>query len=170
MSFDLAYLQIPVFQGINDQPVEPTASKAGNGAHLISQFNQLIDDVVTILNDLELATNTNPSPQSVVVNTDVLTYQAAANQNIVVIGAISGGNLIISLPSNPNAGDRLSVIRADQNNAARISNYGTFCGNQSTNKLLIPEIYKQVTLIYIDETIGWITDNQEYLVEDIELT
>lgn len=37
------YLQskIETFNGINASPVAPTAEQAGNGSHLIAQFNSL---------------------------------------------------------------------------------------------------------------------------------
>lgn len=41
------YLQskIETFEGINNNLVAPTSEQAGNGSHLIAQFNSLIDDV-----------------------------------------------------------------------------------------------------------------------------
>lgn len=37
------YLQskIETFEGINNNPVAPTTEQAGNGSHLIAQFNSL---------------------------------------------------------------------------------------------------------------------------------
>lgn len=45
---DLSNLKIPVFTGINDTPVAPIATKAGNGSHLISKFNSLVETVEQI--------------------------------------------------------------------------------------------------------------------------
>lgn len=43
LSTDLTAKKISTFPGINDQPKAPIATEAGNGSHLIKQFNDLID-------------------------------------------------------------------------------------------------------------------------------
>lgn len=43
LSSDLTTKKITTFPGINDQPRIPTTTEAGNGSHLIKQFNDLID-------------------------------------------------------------------------------------------------------------------------------
>lgn len=40
---DYTNLKISVFPGINQNPIAPTNVLAGNGSHLIAQFNSLID-------------------------------------------------------------------------------------------------------------------------------
>lgn len=50
---DLSQHQTATFPGINDAPVPPTASKAGNGSDLISKVNALINDISSSFNTLD---------------------------------------------------------------------------------------------------------------------
>lgn len=43
MTFSLQSFKVPTFPNINDTPEIPTATKAGNGSHIISQYNSLVD-------------------------------------------------------------------------------------------------------------------------------
>lgn len=52
MPYDFNEFKVPIFTNINDKPVEPTASKAGNGADMIERFNSLIDQLQSTLNSL----------------------------------------------------------------------------------------------------------------------
>lgn len=54
MTYDLSEFKTPVFPNINDKPVEPTASKAGNGADLIYRLNGLVDKLESTLNSLNV--------------------------------------------------------------------------------------------------------------------
>lgn len=45
MASNFSNLLIPIFPNINDQPLNPTASRAGNGAHLIKSYNDLINQL-----------------------------------------------------------------------------------------------------------------------------
>lgn len=50
--------KIEIFPGINDTPIPPTNIKGGNGAHLLKEFNSLIDDILanfSAYNDATLA-------------------------------------------------------------------------------------------------------------------
>lgn len=53
MPIDYSNYKTPVFPNINDNPVAPTASKAGNGADLINKVNSLINELEVILNSLD---------------------------------------------------------------------------------------------------------------------
>ena len=44
--------KIEIFEDINDTPIAPTASHGGNGSHLISNYNSLIDTIDTDVNDI----------------------------------------------------------------------------------------------------------------------
>lgn len=52
MPYDFSNFKVPVFTNINDKPVEPTPSKAGNGADIINRFNNLVDEFQSALNSL----------------------------------------------------------------------------------------------------------------------
>ncbi len=43
LSSNISDKKVKVFAGVNDTPTSPTALKAGNGSHLVAQFNSLID-------------------------------------------------------------------------------------------------------------------------------
>lgn len=58
MTYDFSEFKTPVFPNINDKPVEPTASKAGNGADLIYRLNGLVDKLESSLNSLSLTSPT----------------------------------------------------------------------------------------------------------------
>lgn len=58
MPIDYSNYKTPIFPNINDNPVAPIASKAGNGADLISRVNGLIDELQTTLNSLPSANAT----------------------------------------------------------------------------------------------------------------
>lgn len=50
---DLSSHKIDVFSDINDIPVPPTPNRAGNGSHLISKINTLIDELNSELQRLQ---------------------------------------------------------------------------------------------------------------------
>lgn len=52
MPYNFSKFKVPVFTNINDKPVEPTSSKAGNGADIINRVNGLIDELQSALNSL----------------------------------------------------------------------------------------------------------------------
>lgn len=52
MSYNFDTYKIETFAGINDSPRKPTASKAGNGSHLISQFNSFVTLAEQVYNTL----------------------------------------------------------------------------------------------------------------------
>lgn len=48
MCADLNNYKTPIFPGVNDTPIAPTATKAGNGSDLIARINGLIDELETL--------------------------------------------------------------------------------------------------------------------------
>ncbi len=57
MTVDLSEYKVPVFPNINDAPVAPIASKAGNGADLIARLNGLIDTLAAVVSGSNVVTN-----------------------------------------------------------------------------------------------------------------
>ena len=49
---DFTSFKVPIFPGINDAPVSPTASKGGNGSDLVARFNGLTDTVEQVLSNI----------------------------------------------------------------------------------------------------------------------
>lgn len=54
---NLENYQVDVFPGINDAPVAPTQSKAGNGSHLIKQFNDSLAEIDIKFTEIESQLN-----------------------------------------------------------------------------------------------------------------
>lgn len=157
MSFDLEYLQVPIFPGINDVPVEVTDSKAGNAADFISKFNQLLSDATANLNELQ-------SSKWLVVFTDAVSYTASSGDKLVVTNSGNDGSLVVYLPNNPNSGDTVSFIKTNDNDVVDIENYGTFKASQYTRRITLAVSYLPVTFIYVDTQFGWISNNESSLV------
>ena len=57
MAIDLSGHKVPVFPNINDAPIAPIATKAGNGADLIARLNGLIDALAFLVNSSNAVTN-----------------------------------------------------------------------------------------------------------------
>ncbi len=79
MSFELPDPKVPVFPGVNDSPIAPTALTAGNGAHLIQQHNLLVDILNFTLN-APSEPNSYPSLNKVLTE-DITLYVDSANGN-----------------------------------------------------------------------------------------
>jgi hypothetical protein len=48
---DLSAYEIPVFSGVNDISIAPTATKGGNISHFYNKYNNLIAQLETIITD-----------------------------------------------------------------------------------------------------------------------
>lgn len=53
MEIDLNKYKTPIFPNINDNPIIPTASKAGNGSDLIAKINGLIEELQITFDSLQ---------------------------------------------------------------------------------------------------------------------
>ena len=78
--FDLGNEKIPIFTDINDVPVAPSATTAGNASHLISKYNSLIDQLEAVLDDLCPTSHTHWHTDSIVVNGSGLSNGQNTNQ------------------------------------------------------------------------------------------
>lgn len=67
---DFSSRKVPVFPGINDIPVQPTAELAGNGSDLINRYNNLVQDLESEFNQLAQASSKTllPLDQNFYVN------------------------------------------------------------------------------------------------------
>lgn len=54
MSLNLQNKKIQTFPGINNSPVAPSPTSAGNASHLIAQYNNLVDSLEAYFNSLSL--------------------------------------------------------------------------------------------------------------------
>lgn len=149
MPTDFNAIKIPVFSGINDVPVAPTANKAGNGSHLASKFNELVSAIQSTL--------ISSSNDWIVVTEE---YFAKAGDKILTFRENStGGNYNIFLPETPQPTDSITLLLADPSASINLSYYHAFQGSffDSTK---ITQSFEEVTLIFIDNTLGWIANKQ----------
>ena len=50
---DYSNKKVPIFSGINDQPIAPTADSGGNISHLYDLYNQVLDILTTDITNIE---------------------------------------------------------------------------------------------------------------------
>lgn len=78
MTFDFSADKVPIFPNINDKPDPPTTLKAGNGSHLISLYNKLIDNLTDALGSLETNNEDSISSLQEVVSSAQNSFQESA--------------------------------------------------------------------------------------------
>lgn len=159
MAYNLQSYKIETFTGINDQPVAPTTTKAGNGAHLIKQHNELVDLLEGYLGNLEESISQSSVSNWVVVTND---YTANPGESIVFntyIPEEGKTEFALTLPNNPPIGTPVSFINTNQDIKIIINGFNSFKG-QSDIGLSIKDAYILRTLVYIgDQWIPVTTDN-----------
>lgn len=102
--FDVEPFKIKVFPGQNDIPIPPTTNKAGNGSHLVSRYNSVLDEIQSLITEIDLSSRWTP------VFGDHTIYKS---QNVIV----PQGNVYIELPpSNSSLEDTtVGIIAATSN-------------------------------------------------------
>lgn len=161
MAYNLQSYKIETFAGINDQPIAPIATKAGNGAHLIKQYNEIVDLLEGYLGDLEESINQLSASNWVVVTND---YTANAGESIAfnTYNPEDGKTeFILTLPNNPPIGSQVSFINTNQDIKILISGFNSFMGRSASSvSLSIKDAYILRTLVYIgNDWIPATTDN-----------
>lgn len=150
MTLDFDSIKIPVFTGINDSPKTPTVSKAGNGSHLIKQFNDLIDLIKNAFSDLKT------SFRWIVTDTD---YTASVGEKIAVRASSS---VTVTLPSSPQQGDSVSLINTNNLISIHISHSGLFAGISSPVVSIDGKQFESIDLIWTND-MGWIPSKPDVL-------
>lgn len=168
MSFDFESLKIPVFTGINDNPVEPTKTKAGNGSHLIGAINTLIDETVDALNNLQYGLDhlLPPINNWKIIPTDAVEYYAQPGDKIVIASTGTDRNFTIHLPSNPPEGTEISLIKTSDSDTVQIGYNGKFC-NDYPYQLFLADRYRLATVIWTGDSFGWIPNVRNYGIEEV---
>lgn len=167
MTIDFSNTKIPVFPDVNDTPIEPTATGAGNGSHLIQQYNNLVNSVEVVINDLQDSITDLISSNWEIVEDD---YVASSNDKIVfnTNQPIVGKNIYyLYLPNNPTSGNTVSFINTNPSIQIEIKLAteeilfeGTYLA-----RLYLADQYIEHKLIYVPN-IGWISTNSDnYLKE-----
>lgn len=151
MNFDFDSIKIPVFTGINDNSRIPTASKAGNGSHLIKQFNDLIDLIKNAFSDLKT------SSKWIVTDAD---YIANVGEKIAVRSSLS---VTLTLPESPQSGDSVSLVNTNSLTSIYIAGSGIFAGMYNPVVSIDGKQFESVDLIWVDEIMGWIPSKPDIL-------
>lgn len=142
---DYTDLKIPVFANINDQPVIPTATKAGNGSNLIATINDLLDRLTA----QPAASNSN-------WNVITASTQLQVNsKNLMTIGENNDTSIVLTLPANIVTGNYVTLLKAHEALTCEIAVYPQIRGYGSST-VTLEAIYEEVTLVYLDSNQGWI--------------
>lgn len=145
-------LKIPVFTGINDQPTLPTASKAGNGSHIVSVINSLIDALSNL--------SASPSSGWNVVSED--TTLLPNSKNLIAIGSNNDTTILLTTPTSLTPGTYVTLLKAQENITCQIVvSYQIF--NHSFSTITLDKINEEITLIYLDNAKGWIMSRNDVL-------
>jgi len=164
MTYDFSSFKVPVFTGINNQPVAPTAIKAGNGAHLIDLFNQFVDEMELVINSLDSSVNSNIEQPWTVLDSSNNYYQVQASDKFILFNPDSSysTSITLSFPDNPQPQTTFSYLAI---NSFEISfnNFFRHSGNDANvmNYTSTPDIIK---FIYVDENIGWISNRGDVII------
>lgn len=127
-------LKIQTFSGINDNPIAPTASKAGNGSHLIAKFNDLVDSLRWKI---------------------ITSNYTSVNQDKLIIDNTSNGLIEITLPQSPTPGDAIKLVKALYNGVVTINLNGSSFESTVPESIAINGL-KEITFLYVNTDRGWI--------------
>lgn len=140
---DLTNLKIQTFSGINDSPIAPTASKAGNGSHLIQQINSLID---------ALSVTSSNSNWSVVSN--INNYNVQSNDQLLLPRAPGDESpFIVNLPTNFQLGESFKFIK-NSPNLLEINSSGSYVNGQYPSRVLVQNVEHEIITCIWNGT-GW---------------
>lgn len=166
MTYNLQNYKVEVFPNINDTPIEPTATKAGNGSHLIQQFNDVVDETEAGLNSLEEycdSLSRAGAPRWLPI---IETYTAEHGQRILYLNnpnLYPETTIDLHLYPNPQVGDWIEIFKLTRDYRINLYGYlGIFNGISYYNEVYIAkETVGSVSLIYCgNDYLGWVTNNQ----------
>lgn len=151
MFFNKDDLQVPVFVGINDNPVVPTDSTAGNGSDLIARHNLLVERTASHFGDIK-------GNWKVWSSFFVFAFPIQYGDKIITEPGFPGDlQGFLSTDSGlPESGNSFSIYSTNPLHKVYIANIPTFDGNSTGDgKVFIYNTTEIVTFIYIDNNIGW---------------
>lgn len=161
MSYDFSHLTIPTFPGINDTPIEPTETKAGNGSHLISKFNDFLSESYAIINFIndsvsELQNNPPAPPDRWIGINDGYNLQSPSEKLFLYGQFNPATDRTIVFHYEPSFFASVRIFNSSNCNI-RISMYGRF-QEQDINFVYVDSspTPKEVGFIWLDSSIGWI--------------
>lgn len=148
-------LLISTFPGINDQVVAPTASKAGNGSHLIKAHNDLVNFLEgTVSPAYTILENSND-------------YSVSHAEKLIVFSNSGFSAINIILPSSPVPGTWFSVFCSNQSTVVDFLGYGKYQSGYPI-RVYFQNEYKVITLIYINSDFGWMPDELEIIETEFD--
>lgn len=151
-------LKVPVFSGINDLPIMPTALKAGNGSHLIATINSLIDS-------LEVQSIANSNDWIIVKYSEVTGFGFYTELNkkyMFLMDSDEEGSINISFPGTPNLGDKVTMLKVDNSLTCYLEIFDKVRGHRSETATL--NVNEEVTFTYLGTNSGWTFNNNSALV------
>lgn len=151
MPSDFDEFKVSVFPNINDKPVEPTSSKAGNGAHIISQFNGLLDRLATPWR---------------IINSN---YTALLGDKIIIDTNGVTSDIIVTLPEDPPACTPVTLIRYGSDGVVRIHLNGARYDQGLLGEVKLETAAEEVTLIFLSVSYGWMPNRSNLVVVDYSL-
>lgn len=180
MPYNFSDALIEVFPNINNLPTAPTATKAGNGSHLIEKHNSLIDKTTDAFDVLESQTNLLDSRIITLQNQLSIfgskqywklinsNYDVQLGDKLIINNA---GSLTLNLPNSSNSGlvtgFYFELIKVD-NTVVTIGDFNTKIMGATYNLINLNTVGESMALIYVDENIGWIPNRQNMLILTID--
>lgn len=147
MTADYSDLLISTFPNINDQPVAPTASKAGNGAHLVKSFNDLINrlDTPSSSNWLEISN----------------AYTAKNKERLFSINSFAENTNVV-LSENPPVGFSFTALNGIEGSSLYMNRITKLFG-VDIGDVYISMPYIAVEFFYVSDEYGWACTNKQAL-------
>ena len=150
---------VNIVTGINDEPIPPSSTRAGNGSHLIAKYNDFVYVV-------QAALNSTPEnvPQCVITATGHLCEPGS--RVVVVDDGVNDNPLYI--PANPPPGTECSIMHVPRGKEVtiRVDNNNPFLYKGSLVTVLVFSlVFEFASLIYIGQPegieidFGWVPNN-----------
>lgn len=158
MTFNPTELQVPIFTGINDDPIVPTDASAGNGSDLISRHNLLVTRIVSAFSSIAGGSSSTTGTWRILE--DINSIFSVNDKNRILIDPTLGVDVALSLSSaQVYPGFGFSVLSTNPPIKVSILGISRFSGNSPSGE----EIYfsnnpKTIEFIYINSNIGWYSD------------
>lgn len=158
MPFDPTELQVPVFTGINDEPIVPTNTNAGNGSDLISRHNLLVTRVVSAFNSISGGSSQFFPSWRIVENMNSM-FSVNDKDRVLIDPTLNVdvALFLINAPLYPGFG--FSVLSTNLAINVTILGISKFNGNSLSNeKIHFSNTPRILEFIYINSSIGWYSD------------
>lgn len=147
MSIDLTPYKIEIFENINDKPVPPTATKPGNGPHLIKAYNDALAAIQASNDSASTAWQIVQGSASPAIGSKLACLNDGSN-------ACS-----ITLPTPRNEGDAIEVLNLSLPMTINLTSLPpefAFWGG-TTLGVSFSKPFETVVLIY-SGSLGWISN------------